>query len=188
MKLHFTLWQINLLRLRISTLSCMVTKSDWILHMNIQHNISLHLCYHEHMMRRLLNGFIWCLHGSIQGCGKVFQVAQPDDVSFNKVIIIISRISSFCKSRGFHGSDYEECRLPRYINTLFTSQETHYVSTTEHSRLTLCKIWGFHGGDNEGRRLSRMLRHVALVRTDVSEELRASIIRVTRLDEQERYP
>jgi hypothetical protein len=30
---------------------------------------------------------------------------------------------------------------------------------------------------------SGMLRHVALVRTDVSEELRASIIRVTRIGE-----
>jgi hypothetical protein len=30
---------------------------------------------------------------------------------------------------------------------------------------------------------SRMLRRVALVRTDVSEELSASIIRVTRIDE-----
>jgi hypothetical protein len=31
--------------------------------------------------------------------------------------------------------------------------------------------------------LSGMLRHVALVRTDVSEELRASIIRVTKISE-----
>jgi hypothetical protein len=30
---------------------------------------------------------------------------------------------------------------------------------------------------------SGMLRHVALVRTDVSDELSASIIRVTRIDE-----
>jgi hypothetical protein len=30
---------------------------------------------------------------------------------------------------------------------------------------------------------SEMLRHVALVRTDVSEELSASIIRVTRISE-----
>jgi hypothetical protein len=30
---------------------------------------------------------------------------------------------------------------------------------------------------------SRMLRHVALVRTDVSEELSASLIRVTRIGE-----
>jgi hypothetical protein len=30
-----------------------------------------------------------------------------------------------------------------------TSQETHYVSATESSRLMLCKSWDFHGGDYE---------------------------------------
>jgi hypothetical protein len=39
-----------------------------------------------------------------------------------------------------------------------------------------CKIWGFHGGDYEEC-------SVALVRTDVSEERIASIIRVTRINE-----
>jgi hypothetical protein len=34
---------------------------------------------------------------------------------------------------------------------------------------------------------SRMLRRVTLVRTDVSEELRASFIRVTRIGEQRRH-
>jgi hypothetical protein len=34
-----------------------------------------------------------------------------------------------------------------------TSEETHYVSTTEPSRLTLRKIWGYHGGDYEEYRL-----------------------------------
>jgi hypothetical protein len=48
------------------------------------------------------------------------------------------------KLRGFHGCDYEECR---------TSQERHYVSATEHSRLMLCKLWGFQGGDHEECRL-----------------------------------
>jgi hypothetical protein len=58
-----------------------------------------------------------------------------------------------CKSWGFHGGDYEECRLLRYKNPVCTSQETHYVSATESSRLMLCKIWGFHGGDYEECRL-----------------------------------
>jgi hypothetical protein len=35
---------------------------------------------------------------------------------------------------------FEECRLPGYKNTVRTSQETHYVSATESSRLMLCKI------------------------------------------------
>jgi hypothetical protein len=45
----------------------------------------------------------------------------------------------------------------------------------------LCKTWGFHGGDCEEWRL--LLRRVALVRTDVSEELSASFVRVTRIGE-----
>jgi hypothetical protein len=58
-----------------------------------------------------------------------------------------------CKIWGFHGSDYEECRLLGYKNSVHTSQETHYVSTTESSQLMLCKIWGFHGSDYEECRL-----------------------------------
>jgi hypothetical protein len=54
---------------------------------------------------------------------------------------------------GFHGGDYEECRLLGYKNPIPTLQETHYVSTTESSRLMLCKIWGFRGGDYEECRL-----------------------------------
>jgi hypothetical protein len=58
-----------------------------------------------------------------------------------------------CKIWGFHGSGYEECRLLGYKNPVRTSQETHYVSTTEPSQLMLCKICGFHGGDYEESRL-----------------------------------
>jgi hypothetical protein len=48
---------------------------------------------------------------------------------------------------GFRRGDYEEWRHLGYKNPVRTSQETHYVSTTEPSRLVLCKIWGFHRGD-----------------------------------------
>jgi hypothetical protein len=58
-----------------------------------------------------------------------------------------------CKIWGVHGGHYEECRLLGYKTPVRTSQETHYVSTTESSRLMLCKIWGFHGGDYEECRL-----------------------------------
>jgi hypothetical protein len=37
-------------------------------------------------------------------------------------------------------ADYEECRLLGYKIPVHTSQETHYVSTTESSQLMLCKI------------------------------------------------
>jgi hypothetical protein len=58
-----------------------------------------------------------------------------------------------CKIWGFYGSDYEECPLLGYKNAVRTSQETHYFSATEHSRLVLCKIWGFRGRDYEECRL-----------------------------------
>jgi hypothetical protein len=45
-----------------------------------------------------------------------------------------------CKILGFHGGDYEECRLLGYKTPVRTSQETHYVSATESSPLMLCKI------------------------------------------------
>jgi hypothetical protein len=45
-----------------------------------------------------------------------------------------------CKIWGFHGGDYEECRLLGYRTPVRTSQETHYVSATEPSQLMLCKI------------------------------------------------
>jgi hypothetical protein len=41
-------------------------------------------------------------------------------------------------------------RLLGYKTPALTSQETHFVSTTEHSRLMIC---GFHGGDHEECRL-----------------------------------
>jgi hypothetical protein len=58
-----------------------------------------------------------------------------------------------CKIWGFHGSDYEGCRILGYKTPVRTSQETHYVSATELSQLMLCKIWSFHGSDYEECRL-----------------------------------
>jgi hypothetical protein len=46
------------------------------------------------------------------------------------------RYSKIC---GFHGGDYEECRLLGYKIPVRTSQETHYVTAAESSRLILCK-------------------------------------------------
>jgi hypothetical protein len=58
---------------------------------------------------------------------------------------IFTTVSSqlmLCKILGFHGDDYEECRLLGYKNPVRTSQETHYFSATELSRLMLRKILG----------------------------------------------
>jgi hypothetical protein len=104
-----------------------------------------------------------------------------------------------CKIWGFHGNDYEECRLLGYKNPVRTSQETQYFSATQSSQLMLCKICAFHGSDYEECRLlghknpfrtsqethyiSEIWRRVALVRTKVSEKRVASIIRVERMSE-----
>jgi hypothetical protein len=45
-----------------------------------------------------------------------------------------------CEICGFHGGDYEECRLLGYKNPVHTSQGTNYVSATEPRRLMLGKI------------------------------------------------
>jgi hypothetical protein len=71
-------------------------------------------------------------------------------------------MSRVCKICGFHGTDYDECRLLRYKNPVRTSQEAHYISVTESSRLMLCKIGGFRDGDYEE---CRLLRYKNPVRT-----------------------
>jgi hypothetical protein len=76
----------------------------------------------------------------------------------------------------------EKCRLLGYKNPGRTSQETHYVSVREQNRLMLWKIWGLHGGDWRIPS-SEIVRRVAPVRTDISQESSASIIRVTRIRE-----
>jgi hypothetical protein len=58
-----------------------------------------------------------------------------------------------CTIWGFRGGGCEECLFWGHKTPVCTSQETHYVSATESSRLMLCKIWGFQGGDNEEYRL-----------------------------------
>jgi hypothetical protein len=55
----------------------------------------------------------------------------------------------FCKTWGFNGSDHEEFRLLEYKNSVRTSQETHYFSATNPSRLMLWKVLGPHVGDYE---------------------------------------
>jgi hypothetical protein len=67
-----------------------------------------------------------------------------------------------CNIWGFHGGDYEECRLLGYKTPVRTSQVTHYISAAERSQLVLCKIWGFHSGDYEE---CRLLGHKNPVRT-----------------------
>jgi hypothetical protein len=52
----------------------------------------------------------------------------------------IETYTKLCKICGFHGGDYEECHLLGYKTPVRTSQETHYVSTTEFSQLMLCTI------------------------------------------------
>jgi hypothetical protein len=68
-------------------------------------------------------------------------------------IIGSSHLKTSATEQSANFSSPEERRLLGYRNPVCTSQETHYVSTTEPSQLMLCKSWGFHGGDYEECRL-----------------------------------
>jgi hypothetical protein len=74
---------------------------------------------------------------------------------FKQITVTIETFAQYVWSTiwGVHGSDYEECRLLGYKNSVRTSQETYYVSATKSSQLMLCKIWGVHGSDYEECRL-----------------------------------
>jgi hypothetical protein len=50
---------------------------------------------------------------------------------------------------GFRRGDYEECLLLGCKSPVRTSEEEHFVSATEPSRLILRKVWGVHEGDYE---------------------------------------
>jgi hypothetical protein len=78
-----------------------------------------------------------------------------------------------CKIVGFHGGDYEECRLLGYKTPVRTSQETHYVSATESSHLMLCKIVGFHGGHYEECRLLGYKNQFVLHRRHITSPLQS---------------
>jgi hypothetical protein len=72
---------------------------------------------------------------------------------------------------GLHGSDYEECRLLGYNNTVLTSQETLQLSTTQPSQLMMCHIWGFNGGDYEECRLLGYNTHFVPHRRHITSPL-----------------
>jgi hypothetical protein len=86
------------------------------------------------------NAVFWDIKTQTVLTGNTFSATKPSQLML-------------CKIWGFHGGDYEECRLLGYKNPARTSQETHYVSVIEPSRLMLCKISGSHGGDYEEWRL-----------------------------------
>jgi hypothetical protein len=72
----------------------------------------------------------------------VFWDIKPQFVSHRKHITspLQTRRLMLRKICCFHGGDYEECRLLEYETPGRTSQEKHYVSTTETSRLMPCMI------------------------------------------------
>jgi hypothetical protein len=79
-----------------------------------------------------------------------------------------------CKILGFHGCNYEECRLLGYKNQVRTSQETHYFSVTEPSQLILCKILGFHGCNYEECRILGYKTKFVLHRRHITSPLQSS--------------
>jgi hypothetical protein len=100
-------------------------------------------------------------------CSRLEQVTYRIEISLSQEVLwpsgprivsesrtrYFSNIDSQYKIWGFHGGDYEDCRLLGYKTPVRTSQETHYVSATEYSRLMLCKNCGIHGCDYEECRL-----------------------------------
>jgi hypothetical protein len=130
---------------------------------------------------------IWRFHGSdCEGC-RLLGYKTPVRTSRETHYFSATESSQLmlCKIWGFHGGDYEECCLLGYKTPVHTSQETHYVSATESSRLMLCKELRFSRRWLWRMPYSWMLRRVALVRTDVSEEPSASIICVIRIGDLE---
>jgi hypothetical protein len=72
---------------------------------------------------------------SVVPCGLnyIWPCVQPRSLPMSNLLFS-------CKISGFHGGDYEECRLLGHKNPVRTSQETHYPSTKESSQLMLCNI------------------------------------------------
>jgi hypothetical protein len=114
--------------------------------------------------------------------------------------------SSFCSLVSFDLSNYSGTLAdhPRHADMLWhTGRQslTHSLHDVKSHKTTFL-LFNCVGASNkmemEGLRFSRrwlwriafceMLRRVAVVRTDVSEELSASIIRVSRIGELGRYP
>jgi hypothetical protein len=122
---------------------------------------------------------IWCFHGGVYEECRLLGFKNPLPTSQETHYFSATESSQLmlCKIWCFHGGDYEQCRLLWFKNPVLTSQETHYVSATELNRLMLCKIrkWVWRMAS------SCLLRRVPLVRADVSEELSASFIRMTRI-------
>jgi hypothetical protein len=85
--------------------------------------------------------------------GEVDAVSVQCGTSQLRVIVSHENTSKYIQHWGFQAGDYEECRLLGYKTPVRTSQETHYLSATDSSRLMLCKIWCYHGGDYEVCRL-----------------------------------
>jgi hypothetical protein len=80
----------------------------------------------------------------------VFWDIEPQFIPHRKHITsLLQSWASSCYVRFevFTAVTMKEWRLVGYKNPVRTSQETHYVSATQLSRLMLCKIWGYHGGD-----------------------------------------
>jgi hypothetical protein len=80
-------------------------------------------------------------------CDLLDNVSTADVLEFSVYHAVSLKICLICMGHEIkndnvccHYGDCEEFRLLGCKNTVHTSQETHYVSATELSRLMLCKI------------------------------------------------
>jgi hypothetical protein len=119
-------------------------------------------------------------------------VSNPSNGSANPVTCRLSYSKAWWgtrlhKSRKFPLTEVRNIQnAEKYICRLqlqwFFSRQPLLFSIRIFKHILLCKIWGFHGRWLWRMASSRMLRRVALVRSDVSEELTTSFIRMTRID------
>jgi hypothetical protein len=172
---------------------------NMVINLQVLHKVGhLHIKWELNTFSRSLLRWIWELMRLPNSCcpacfiplqliiviilGKEYKLWGPSLCSFLQIPIIshlfhpniflstlFSNTISLYRISGFHGGDYEECRLMGYKNPDHSSHETHYISTTEPSQLMLCKIWGLHGGDYEE---CRLLGYKNPVRTSQETHLR----------------
>jgi hypothetical protein len=125
---------------------------------------------------------IWGFHGSYYEQCRLLGYKNPVRTSQGTHYVSATESSQLmlCKIWGSHGGDYEECRLLGY-KTQFVLHRRHITSPLQ-SPVGLCYVrFEVLTAVTMKNAVFWDVTPLVLVKTDVSEELSASIIRVTRI-------